>query len=102
MSATKYAALVPISHEVALDHGLIEPTDEERAEMAKAWVRQQDYDRHLDAWTLTLADITDPVATAVLEIHHRSYSGYCPVCDDWPCQTADAVTAIIGHPSPSY
>jgi hypothetical protein len=98
----KLSAYIPATREVLLAAGAVEPTPEERAEMAEAYAKQQDYDERLAAWTASLADLTDPVASAVLEIHYPSASGYCPTCDDWPCETADAVTATIGHPSPSY
>lgn len=107
---------IPISRDMALMYGLVEPTAQEaadrardherwRAENARTHARMADYAARLDA-------LTDPAARAVLDLHapvvEREHPKIpneptCAGCDyqgweseppSWPCRTVRAVGAL--------
>lgn len=100
---------IPISREMAIDAGLIQPTPEEHAERER---RAAEYRRRaaedaakLEAARTVLAELTDPLARAVLDLHAEDEHGECAGCDysgyeaespDWPCRTVDVVAARFG------
>lgn len=112
------STVVPISRELALDYGLVQPTDAERAEAlerSRLWRL-----RTLQAWAVydlmrpALADLRDPVSRAVLDLHEPDengveYAGRCTECHDggemgdrleWPCATVRAVASVHGIETP--
>lgn len=107
----KHGQAIPISREMALDMGLIEPTPDERAEMdrkAAEW-RQRAAGRAavLAAARHRLAQITDPLARRILDLHTEDACGECDGCDPgmyaessagWPCSTIDAIADHYGIP----
>lgn len=111
MEVRKYGSVVQISRDEAIDHGLVEPTAEERAQR-DAW--RADYERRkqaaTEAWPVFVAAleaVTDPVARAVLDLHKRDGGG----CrgengdgygepEEWPCLTVLAVAKALGIPVP--
>lgn len=104
---TKIGAWLPISREMAVDHGLIEPTPEERQQ---ARVRHEEYERErqavlarIDAARPKLNALTDPTARAVLDLHSEDDDHTCEGCDwdgfeaerpPWPCSTIRVVAEV--------
>jgi len=104
----KYGARLPVSRETLVEHGLVEPTEEERRKQEE-W--RVEYERRkaaaTEAWPVfvaALADVTDPVAQVVLNIH-RNDNGECRGCEfggyeaeapAWPCSTTTSVAAAVG------
>lgn len=104
----QYGAMMQFSRDMALDYGLVEPTDEERRER-EAWrveyaQRKQAATAALPVFVAQLAAVTDPVARAVLDLH-KDEGGWCVGCDGsddygegsaWPCRTVEAVAVALG------
>jgi hypothetical protein len=103
----KYGGTVLVSRQSLLDHGLVEPTDEERRER-DAWhaAYEQRKQAATAAWpgfVAALDAVTDPVARAVLDLH-RQERGWCTgengdtygEPEEWPCLTVLAVAATLG------
>lgn len=106
---SKVSHVVPISREMAIDAGLVEPTIEERAELdrqAGEYVRRATVrEVKLDAARHLLAGLTDPLARDVLDLHSEDDHGECEGCDysgyegeppSWPCRTVEAVASRFG------
>lgn len=105
----KFGALIPISREMLLDHGLVEPTEEERRKFDAA---RAEYARRKQAATAArpvfiaqLAAVTDPVARVVLDLHSADDRGECVGCEysgyeaeppGWPCTTVTTVAEAVG------
>lgn len=109
----KFSHVAPVSREEALLYGLVEPT------LAEQIKREQD---RIDmaalraaataAWPGLVADldaVTDPVARAVLDLHHAGDEVECTGCEfdgweaespDWPCRTVITVAETLGIPVP--
>jgi hypothetical protein len=100
---------VPVSREVAIEAGVVEPTPEERAEMdreaAESQRREAEREAKLAAARDQLAAITDPLARATLDLHHEDERGDCEGCDfagyeceppEWPCRTTVLVARHYG------
>ncbi|WP_433225556.1 hypothetical protein [Actinomadura formosensis] len=102
---------LPVSRELLIEHGVMEPTDAERAELErlKAQVRRREQ-AHARAQLNArrrLAAIADPLARAVLDLHAENERGECTGDDmegyeaeypAWPCRTVKAVAAHYGIP----
>jgi hypothetical protein len=105
----KIGAVIPVSRQTLLDHGLVEPTEAERLKM-EAW--RAEYDQRRAAATAAwptfvtqVAAIADPLARAVLNLHRSSDYGQCLGCEfggyeaeppSWPCETTATVAAAAG------
>jgi hypothetical protein len=102
-----YAVLVP--RELLLDAGLVEPTPAERAHLdqqtAEADRRIEERSAKHESARRQLAAITDPLARAILDLHHEDdlhecagydYQGWEAEGPDWPCQTVRLVAEKYG------
>lgn len=111
MTTVKRGAVIPMSRDMLLAAGVVEPTAEERAEMERsaADARRQAEARTegLAAARERLAAITDPLARAVLDLHRENEHGECEGDDmdgyeceypAWPCRTVESVAAHYGIP----
>lgn len=102
-----------ISREMALIYGMVEPTPEEAAEMAR---NRAEYatERAEAAEEMTVAmmrldELADPFARAALDLHAPNERHECSACwrgdehADWPCETVDAIATVanIGLPDMS-
>lgn len=109
--AVKARWFIPTSREVALDLGMVEPTEAERAEIesraaaARAWRAERDVERATAREHL--AEITDPLARTILDLHTENERGECTGDDmdgyeteypEWPCRTVVAVAKHYGIP----
>jgi hypothetical protein len=105
----RLACPIPVSREMLLDAGAVEPTaaEREQAERTAAEYRRREADRaaKLNAARTALAAITDPLTRAMLDLHAEDERGECAGCDfdgyeaespDWPCRTIEAVAAHRG------
>lgn len=109
VAITKYGAVVQVTRDMLLEHGLVQPTPAEQAER-DAW--HVEYERRKQAATeaaavfvAALAAVTDPVARAVLDLHEVAERRECHGCDadgyeweypEWPCRTTTTVAAALG------
>lgn len=102
-------AYIPVSRELLLDAGVIEPTPQERAEMDRQREetrrRQAEQEAVLETARRSLAALTDPLSRAVLDLHQEDERGYCEGEDldgydaeypEWPCRTVEVVAAHHG------
>lgn len=112
LSFTKNVIAFNISREMAIMYGLIEPTDEERAEQerrsaefhAEQVAARQTYQRA----TEHLNGLTDPVSVALVALHgpvEGDFSVACHGCDmdgyeteapPWPCRTVRTIAEVSG------
>jgi hypothetical protein len=105
----KSSATVPVSRDLLLDAGVVEPTPVERAEMDRQRVdserRAADRKAQVDAAREQLAAVTDPLARAVLDLHHEDQHGRCAGDEfggydgeppAWPCDTVIVVARHFG------
>lgn len=114
----KHAAFIPISREVALEYGLVEPTEEERREQEERDARW-DEEAHMRRiattnWLngLTRLKTINQLARALLDLHAWSQEygrNTCAECvrsdddhEDWPCRTVRLITAHYGNPAPEW
>jgi len=113
----KAHSLIPMSRELAIDYGLIEPTPEERAEAERSRAayerRKAEQEARTAALRAALAAVTDPIARAVLDLHAEQdgvawttcagcdTDGYDAEAPPWPCRTVDAVAEALGIEAPS-
>ena len=98
LSAIKLSSVVHVPAEALLDLAYTrEPTAEQRAEAERQRIKQA---ARLAAFRQQLADVTDPLARKILDLHHRDDRGQCVGCDpgsyaedcaDWPCSTIEAI-----------
>ncbi|OLT24374.1 hypothetical protein BJF79_13610 [Actinomadura sp. CNU-125] len=108
-TVNKPGVIVPVSRELLLDHGLVEPTPVERAERerrAAEWrQRAEEHEARRAAAREALAAITAPVARIVLDLHVENPRGECGGDDmdgydaefpEWPCRTVEKVAAHYG------
>ena len=103
---------IQISREMALDHGIVEPTEAEKRkrdeEMAAFRAKRAEAQPRLRA-ALNQLDALDGLARAVLDLHNfdrkARYSTTCEGCDfagyegdppDWPCRTVDLIAEANG------
>lgn len=103
LSAIKLGAVVPVPTETLLDVAYTrEPTAEQRAAAEQQRIKQA---TKLASFQQQLADVTDPLARKILDLHHRDDRGQCVGCDpgsyaedcaDWPCSTIETVAAHYG------
>lgn len=111
LTSVKRGAVIPMSRDMLLAAGVVEPTAEERAEMersaAEARRRAAVREEVLAAARERLAAITDPLARAVLDLHAAEHDGTCQGCDidgyeaerpDWPCRTVEVIAKHYGIP----
>jgi hypothetical protein len=117
----KYGTWIRLSREQALDQGIIEPTDEERARHEAARVESRA--RHRAAqmqYRITIPKldaITDQPARAVLDLHQRTVEPYdrwgycCKGCDmegyeveepAYPCRTTRLIAKYYGIELPDW
>jgi len=109
----KVYAYVPISREMAIDAGIIEPTPEEkaeRAELSAKWeARRAAATKAVRDWEALSLQVLDPLAKVILRLHRRNDRGDCDGCDvdgydaeqpRWPCVTYRTVMAHLGYPVP--
>lgn len=104
----KIRVTIPISREVAIDHGIIEPTPEEQARAEEAAMRWRGWSEQQSAVRARMRDaldaLTDPVVRLVLDLHHEA-DAQCQGCDpgdyaesgaEWPCSTVKAIAKHYG------
>lgn len=99
LNPVKIGYAVPISREVAVAYGLVEPTEEENAAMRArhfhyaAWRQRRD-ERHQRV-TAALREAGD-LERRLMELHSANDRGECQGCDfsggegeppEWPCRT---------------
>jgi hypothetical protein len=95
---------MPVSRELLLDHGLVEPTPEERAQAehdaAVAEQRRAEHDAALAVAREQLAGIVEEPARTILDLHRENERGECEGCDFggyeaerpyWPCITVRTI-----------
>jgi hypothetical protein len=100
---------IPVARELLLNAGLIEPTEIEQAKAERASAEYQARaERRAAALAVAreqLAALTDPLARAVLDLHHEDDLHECAGCDyqgweaegpDWPCTTVRLVAKQYG------
>jgi hypothetical protein len=105
----KRGAVVPMSRDMLLAAGVVEPTEAERAEMerqaAESKQRAAEREERLAEARRKLAAITDPLTRAILDLHAEDGRHECEGCDfsgyeaeqpDWPCSTVEIVAAHYG------
>jgi hypothetical protein len=105
----KHAFMMQVPRELLLDAGVVEPTPEERAAMdrriTEARLREAERAEQLEVARRELADVSDPLARAVLGLHAENERGECEGCDvdgyeaerpEWPCRTVAVVAAHYG------
>lgn len=105
----KIGVTVPVSREMAIIYGLVEPTDAERAAMdaesAKwtAWKQRQD--ARQARGLASLREVAGPLVRRLLDLHAADDRGECLGCDssgyeaerpEWPCRTVDAIAEHHG------
>lgn len=117
----KVSALIPVSEELAADHAasahqfnlalrLASATPQEKATreatLAATQARNAAYKEALVPFREALAQVTDPVARTVLDLHDST--DWCPQCGDnedgqsWPCDTVEAVAEALGIEVPTW
>jgi hypothetical protein len=95
--------------EMAIDI-LTKPTPAESERLAAGW-RRREADRRERVMIAheRLAEVTDPVARAVLDLHRENGRGQCEGDEfggwdgerpDWPCDTVRAVAKAVGIEMP--
>jgi hypothetical protein len=107
-SAIKRGAVVAVPRELLLDHGLVEPTEQERAQAergaAEAEQRRAEHAAKLAVGREQLAGIVEEPARTILDLHCEE-RGECQGCDfggyegeppDWPCTTVVTVARHYG------
>lgn len=105
----KVAGYFPVSREMLLDHGLVEPTTEELQDIKKSRAEMEQRRRAATAaWPTFVADlaaVTNPLARVVIGLHKADERGDCEGCEfggyeaeppGWPCRTTIVVAAAIG------
>lgn len=107
MTVRKAGVDMPVSRELLLDHGLVEPTPEERAQAerdaAEAEQRRAERAAKLDAAREQLAGIVEEPARMILDLHCEDERGECMGCefDGWeaesPCWPCRTVVTIARH-----
>lgn len=109
MRVQRVAHWVPVTRDVLLWAGAVEPTPAERAAMdreaAESRRRADERAELLDAARRELAALTDPLARAVLDLHAENERGECEGYDfegyeaeqpEWPCRTTHVVADYLG------
>jgi hypothetical protein len=102
-----------ISRELALDHGIVEPTPQEKAVMAanSEYWRTERAAREMRRaeWFSAVRDAACPVAVAMLDLHVPDAYGDCKGCGfeelaglAWPCATVLAGAEAVGIPEPAW
>lgn len=107
-----------VSREMALDHGLVEPTEAERIERRDSLRRFLEREGELwpiqQAAVAALDAITDPLARALLDHHKKaedSWDDGCEGCDpgssaesrpEWPCSTVEKIAEAQGITMPEW
>ena len=105
---------INLSREMAIDHGLIEPTPAEKAARDAATARWREYDNRLKqadkAMLASLYMLNDRTANVVLDLHKPTDGSY-PECEgddfhgaeaerpEWPCRTVIAIAQAHGSPT---
>lgn len=100
---------LPISRELAIEHGAIEPTPEERTAMERQHAEMERLEAErsakLAALRSALAEITEEPARMILDLHHEDERGECAGDDfdgyeaerpDWPCTTVITIAKHYG------
>jgi hypothetical protein len=109
----KYGYTVPISREMAIDAGLIEPTPEERAQeereraehLTAVEAARPQYERALRlVEVLALSDDDKSLAARLLH-QHATHDDICDRCTgedyvSWPCDVVQTIVAHYGAPFP--
>ena len=109
MNIKHSAYVMPVSREMMLDAGVVEPTPAERAEAERAAaqyaIRAKERAMKLHAARIRLDELTDPLTRKILSLHCENERGECEGCDfsgfeaeppDWPCSTVEAVAEHYG------
>jgi hypothetical protein len=110
----KNSVAMSISREMAIMHGVVEPTAEEVAQYNAAsrvsWERDLEMWVEADAFRAALASVDDPVARVVLDLHRPidADTAECNHCtsgeyadhDSWPCDTVEVVARGLGIAPP--
>lgn len=110
------AIALHVSRDMALIHGLVEPTPEEAVggtEMSRQYQERQRREwLTYDAARPALDSLTDPLARRILALHHAKdvEAPKCDGCDmdgyecerpEWPCRTVRAVAEVYGIDLPA-
>jgi D-alanyl-D-alanine carboxypeptidase len=106
---------IPISRQMAIDAGIIEPTAEERAEeerahaeyLAEVEAAKPQYEAALQTiQLLTASDDTHSLAARLLH-QHENKGGVCKACwvseetwPTWPCNVVQTIALHYGTPFP--
>lgn len=106
---TKRGLVIQVSREMLLEHGLVEPTPEERAQMerqhAEAEQRRAEHAAKLTAARVQLAAIVEEPARTILDLHCEDERGECQGCEfdgweaeppAWPCTTVVTIGRFYG------
>jgi len=103
LSVVKYGAVIQVPTEALIDLAYTrEPTAEQRAEAERQRLKRA---ARQVAFRQQLADVTDPLARKILDLHHRDDRGQCVGCDpgsyaedcaDWPCSTIETIAEHYG------
>ena len=112
MKIEKNAIAFPISREMALDFGLVEPTEaerEERAAVMAQWQAKRDAAQPGIGAALAALDALNGVEREMLDLHSfdrtKRYAQECEGCDfsgfegeppAWPCRTVDLIARSHG------
>lgn len=112
----KHSVTLRVSREMALDAGLVQPTDAERVDRAARAARYREWKARRDAQESamleTLRGKDDPVTVAMLALHaprQDSASADCAGCEyqgyeaepiEWPCATVYRLAQVHGIPTP--
>jgi hypothetical protein len=100
---------LPISRELALEYGLVEPTEAERAEMerlaAETERERAEHEAKMAAARAALAGIVEEPARTILDLHCEDEHGDCDGCEFggweaeppvWPCTTTVTIARHYG------
>lgn len=103
-----------VSREEAIAYGHVKPTPEEvehhNTESRVRWEKSVAEWEEADRFRSALADVTDPVARVVLDLHRPldDDTAECDHCvrgeygdhEPWPCDTVEAVSQALGIKPP--
>jgi hypothetical protein len=113
INIVKYGQEIPISRQMAIDAGIIEPTPEERVRQerdraewrAKVEADKPKYEAAVQALrVLAASDDTHSLAARLLHIH-ENHGGVCDAHGGedytmWPCDVAQTIAQHYGTPFP--
>lgn len=113
VEVTMVTGLVPVSRELGIEMGVIEPTAAERAELEREAVSANlaaaEHTARMRSFRRRLAAVTEQPARAVLDLHAEDDRSCCEGCDvdgyeswqpDWPCRTIEGIAKHYGIETP--